>query len=352
MRGRPTRGWAGPYRFTGKEEDREVGLVYFGKRFLNAQLGRWMSADPLAVHVPGRADANLYAYVSGAVLQAVDPVGLEDSWWDSAVSAVKSAGAAVVEKGKEAVEAGKAVVQNAIDTGKEVVRQVAANPGEFAAGVAEGAFMSVVPAAPALQLAEQVANPHAPQPSVARQLGRGIAEVVVGVKEIAAGAAVTTGSVGGGLVAAGPTGGASLVVGAAGVGAGAVLLAQGTTAAANGLLEIKTAVVRCAPNQPPARATPEPAKAPAAQPGAPHTPEQEALVEMAKADKRAGGVTAGDMEAYKQLNAEAGSKGFTQPNAVRGPEAHPPRTPQSTPGPGQEPHGHVGPVDHIPVKEP
>jgi RHS repeat-associated protein len=79
------------------------------------------------------------------------------------------------------------------------------------------------------------------------------------------------------------------------------------------------------------------------------TPEQRALVEMAKKDKQAGGITAGDMEAYKQLNAEAGPNGFTDPGAVRGPEVHPLRTPNSTPGPAQSPHGHVGPVNHIPV---
>lgn len=33
----------------GKEEDVGVGLQYFGKRFLNPLLGRWVSADPLAV---------------------------------------------------------------------------------------------------------------------------------------------------------------------------------------------------------------------------------------------------------------------------------------------------------------
>src|SRR5690606_2009052 len=60
------------YRFTGKEEDVEVGLQYFGKRFLNPLLGRWISADPLAVHAPGEADLNLYAYVSGHVLRATD----------------------------------------------------------------------------------------------------------------------------------------------------------------------------------------------------------------------------------------------------------------------------------------
>jgi RHS repeat-associated protein len=67
-----------PRKFTGKEEDAEVGLTYFGKRFLNAQLGRWISADPLAVHAPGQADLNLYAYVSGTVLKNIDPLGLEE----------------------------------------------------------------------------------------------------------------------------------------------------------------------------------------------------------------------------------------------------------------------------------
>jgi RHS repeat-associated protein len=66
------------YRFTGKEEDVEVGLVYFGKRFLNTQIQRWVSADPLEVHAAGEADANLYAYVSGQVLKAVDPLGLRE----------------------------------------------------------------------------------------------------------------------------------------------------------------------------------------------------------------------------------------------------------------------------------
>jgi len=63
--------------FTGKEEDIEVGLVYFGKRFYSPYLGRWVSPDPLAVHVPGAADLNLYAYVRGQALRAIDPVGLE-----------------------------------------------------------------------------------------------------------------------------------------------------------------------------------------------------------------------------------------------------------------------------------
>jgi RHS repeat-associated protein len=65
------------YRFTGKEEDSEVGLAYFGARYLAPSLGRWISADPLAVHGLG-ADMNVYAYVSGKLLSATDPLGLDE----------------------------------------------------------------------------------------------------------------------------------------------------------------------------------------------------------------------------------------------------------------------------------
>ena len=67
--------------FTGKEEDIDVGLTYFGKRYLSPYLNRWISPDPLAVHAFG-ADLNVYAYVNARVLAAVDPLGLEPaSWW-------------------------------------------------------------------------------------------------------------------------------------------------------------------------------------------------------------------------------------------------------------------------------
>ena len=65
-------------RFTGKEEDVEVGLYYFGKRYLNPLLGRWVSADPLALALGG-GDLNCFAYVHGQVLQATDPLGLQEA---------------------------------------------------------------------------------------------------------------------------------------------------------------------------------------------------------------------------------------------------------------------------------
>ncbi len=64
-------------RFTGKEEDIEVGLQYFGKRFLNPMLGRWMGPDPLSLHGLRSTDPNLYMYVQGQLLRSVDPAGLQ-----------------------------------------------------------------------------------------------------------------------------------------------------------------------------------------------------------------------------------------------------------------------------------
>lgn len=63
------------FQFTGKEKDMEVGATYFGARYYQPYLGRFMSADPLTVHgVAG--DLNPYAYVGGRVTSAVDPLGL------------------------------------------------------------------------------------------------------------------------------------------------------------------------------------------------------------------------------------------------------------------------------------
>ena len=55
--------------FTGKEADEEVGVVYFGERYLIPRLGRWASPDPLHVHASGGGEAlNSYHYVAGNML--------------------------------------------------------------------------------------------------------------------------------------------------------------------------------------------------------------------------------------------------------------------------------------------
>ncbi len=64
------------YKFSGKEQDAELGIAYFGARYYSAQLGRWLSPDPLTIHSLG-ADLNPYAYVSGRPTEFVDANGLE-----------------------------------------------------------------------------------------------------------------------------------------------------------------------------------------------------------------------------------------------------------------------------------
>ncbi len=63
------------YKFTGKEEDLEAGLVYFGARYYQPNLGRFISPDPLTLH-NASGDMNPYAYVSGRTTMATDPMGL------------------------------------------------------------------------------------------------------------------------------------------------------------------------------------------------------------------------------------------------------------------------------------
>lgn len=74
-----------PIGFTGKEADEEVGLTYFGMRFLLPHLGRWATPDPLHIHAEGGGEAmNNYHYVGGNLLQAIDPIGLQVEPGDSA----------------------------------------------------------------------------------------------------------------------------------------------------------------------------------------------------------------------------------------------------------------------------
>ncbi|MEO1332438.1 MAG: RHS repeat-associated core domain-containing protein, partial [Myxococcota bacterium] len=74
----------------------------------------------------------------------------------------------------------------------------------------------------------------------------------------------------------------------------------------------------------------------AKQPSPRHTPDQEALVELAKKAKKTGGVTEDQAEQLLDWAKEVGLPG-------RGPEVHPDRN-------FDKPHIHVGPVDHILVR--
>ncbi len=48
-----------PWRYAGKRLDPETGLIYFGHRYYDPTLDRWLSTDPAGF----RDNLNLYQYV-------------------------------------------------------------------------------------------------------------------------------------------------------------------------------------------------------------------------------------------------------------------------------------------------
>ncbi len=60
-----------PWRFSSKRFDPETGFIYFGRRYYDPEIGRWVTPDPA-----GYADGpNLYAYVHNKPLIYIDPDG-------------------------------------------------------------------------------------------------------------------------------------------------------------------------------------------------------------------------------------------------------------------------------------
>jgi len=62
-----------PWRFSSKRTDSESGYVYFGRRYYDPVVGRWLTQDPLGV----KAGPNLYAYVLNCPITSFDLYGLE-----------------------------------------------------------------------------------------------------------------------------------------------------------------------------------------------------------------------------------------------------------------------------------
>jgi len=61
-----------PFRFSTKYHDVETGLYYYGYRYYDAELGRWLTRDPIGE----RGGNNLYLALLNAPIQQVDPHGL------------------------------------------------------------------------------------------------------------------------------------------------------------------------------------------------------------------------------------------------------------------------------------
>ncbi|AHI05240.1 hypothetical protein BDW_03660 [Bdellovibrio bacteriovorus W] len=62
-----------PYGFAGGIYDSDTGMVKFGAREYDPEVGRWLSKDPILFN---GGDTNLYGYVANDPVNWVDPVGL------------------------------------------------------------------------------------------------------------------------------------------------------------------------------------------------------------------------------------------------------------------------------------
>ena len=72
------------YKFTGKEIDRESGLYYYGARYYDPVIGRFISPDSV-VQSPGDPQTlNRYSYASNNPLANIDPTG--HSWFSVALN--------------------------------------------------------------------------------------------------------------------------------------------------------------------------------------------------------------------------------------------------------------------------
>lgn len=61
--------------YTGKPEDKATGLSYFGARWYDPQLGRFMAMDPVGFREGNIHSFNRYAYANGNPYRYVDPDG-------------------------------------------------------------------------------------------------------------------------------------------------------------------------------------------------------------------------------------------------------------------------------------
>lgn len=76
-----------PWRFSSKRTDNETGFVYFGRRYYDSTLGRWITPDPIGFE----GGPNLYAYVMNNPITNLDLYGLYAAESSGATGSERSA---------------------------------------------------------------------------------------------------------------------------------------------------------------------------------------------------------------------------------------------------------------------
>ena len=69
-------------RFTGKTYDDSSGLHYYGARYYDSELGRFITADTVVPYVFDPQSFNRYSYVRNNPLVFTDPSGNKFQWWN------------------------------------------------------------------------------------------------------------------------------------------------------------------------------------------------------------------------------------------------------------------------------
>lgn len=111
-----------PYLFNGKELDEETQLYYYGARYYDPHISRWLSVDPLAENYQGWSP---YNYTLNNPVRYIDPDGKEV--WDDVKGGVQSAG-------RFAKGVGRGVVDGVVGSVKGVYN-ILSNPKKTVKGI-------------------------------------------------------------------------------------------------------------------------------------------------------------------------------------------------------------------------
>jgi RHS repeat-associated protein len=88
-----------PYKYTGKELDEETDLYYYGARYYNANIGRFVSQDPWGGNIKDPQSFNKYSYALNNPMKYTDPTGsIPDPTDAAALACGPGAGACFVVK--------------------------------------------------------------------------------------------------------------------------------------------------------------------------------------------------------------------------------------------------------------
>lgn len=134
-----------PWRYASKRLDSETNLIYFGQRYYDPSIGRWITPDPT-----GFADGpNLYAYLHQNPLLTADYYGLADasqdksSFWDS----LRSGWNTLCDYASRSLSA----IGNCLRDGASKASQYASDKFRQGMGYAERAAYEIIPRVPVIK---------------------------------------------------------------------------------------------------------------------------------------------------------------------------------------------------------